>query len=167
MRDHVFIPAGMSHTLADDQYTVIPNRTRFYSKNKSGAVVNADFLDSSYKTPGGGWVSSADDMARFEIAMLNDHLVRRATRDLMWTPLKPTDGSEDSYGLGWGVRNAAGVFEVGHGGSQQGTSTYIMIARSQGDGVVVLINMDGVDASALAHELMKIVLDPSPTAPKN
>ena len=167
MRDHVFIPAGMSHTLADDQYAVIPNRTRFYSKNKSGTVVNADFLDSSYKIPGGGWISSADDMARFEVAMLNDNLVRRATRELMWTPLKPTDGSEDSYGLGWGARNAAGVFEVGHGGGQQGTSTYILIAPGEGDGVVVLINMDEADASALAHELMKIVLGPPSTAPKN
>jgi serine beta-lactamase-like protein LACTB, mitochondrial len=167
VRDHVLVPSGMSHTLADDQYAVIPNRTRFYSKDKSSAVVNADFLDSSYKIPGGGWISSADDMARFEVAMLNDHLVRRATRDLMWTPLKPADGSEDSYGLGWGARNAAGVFEVGHGGSQQGTSTYILIAPSEGAGVVVLINMDEVDASTLAHELMKIVLGPRTAAPKN
>jgi serine beta-lactamase-like protein LACTB, mitochondrial len=167
MHDHVFVPAGMSQTQADDQYRVIPNRTRFYSKNKSGAVVNADFLDSSYKIPGGGWISSADDMARFEIAMLNDRLVRRATRDLMWTPLKPTDGSEDSYGLGWGASKAAGLFEVGHGGSQQGTSTYILIAPSEGDGVVVLINMDEVDASGLAHELMKIILGETASNPKN
>lgn len=158
VHDHIFVPAGMMHTQADDQYAVIPNRTRFYSKDKSGAVVNADFLDSSYKIPGGGWISSVDDMAFFEIAMLNDHLVHRATRDLMWTPLKPTDGSADTYGLGWGVSKPDGVFEVGHGGSQQGTSTYILIAPSEGDGVVVLINMDGVDAAALAHELMKIVL---------
>jgi serine beta-lactamase-like protein LACTB, mitochondrial len=158
VHDLIFVPAGMMHTQADDQYAVIPNRTRFYSKDKSGAVVNADFLDSSYKIPGGGWISSVDDMAFFEIAMLNDHLVHRATRDLMWTPLKPTDGSADTYGLGWGVSKPDGVFEVGHGGSQQGTSTYILIAPSEGDGVVVLINMDGVDAAALAHELMKIVL---------
>jgi len=40
-------------------------------------------------------------MARFEVAILNDQLIKCSTRDLMWTPLKPSDGSKDSYGLGW------------------------------------------------------------------
>jgi serine beta-lactamase-like protein LACTB, mitochondrial len=167
MHDHVFVPAGMTSTQADSLHSVVPERTHFYHKDKSGKVVNAELLDSSYKIPGGGWISSADDMARFEVAILSDHLLKRATRDLMWTPQKPTDGSEDTYGLGWGVGNAAGVPDVGHGGGQQGTSTFIMITPNQRDGVVVLINMDDVDASALATDLMKIVLGTSAAAPKN
>ena len=102
VRQNVFVPAGMEHTQVDDRFAIIPYRTRFYQKTDSGTVRNADFLDSSYKIPGGGWLSSAEDMARFEVAILNDKLVKRATRDLMWTPLKPSDGSKDSYGLGWG-----------------------------------------------------------------
>ena len=39
-----------------------------------------------------------------------------------------------------------------------GTSTFIMLAPQQKAGVVVLINMDGVDSSALATDLMKILL---------
>jgi serine beta-lactamase-like protein LACTB, mitochondrial len=158
MREHVFAPAGMTSTQADNFHSAIPDRTNFYHKDKSGKVVDAEPLDSSYKIPGGGWISSADDMARFEVAMLNDRLVRRATRELMWTPQKPTDGSSDPYGLGWGVGETDGIPHVGHGGGQQGTSTFIMIAPNQGDGVVVLINMDDVDASALATELMKTVV---------
>jgi serine beta-lactamase-like protein LACTB, mitochondrial len=158
MKDEVFLPAHMAETQTDDRYVVIPHRTRFYQKDKSGQVVNADFLDSSYKIPGGGWLSSAGDMARFEVAMLKDRLVRRATRDLMWTPLKPSDGSADTYGLGWGIREDPGVNAVGHNGSQQGTSTAILIAPDQQAGVVVLINMEGGDASNLAQELLRIVL---------
>jgi hypothetical protein len=41
-----------------------------------------------------------------------------------------------------------------------------MIAPSQSDGVVVLINMDEVDASALAADLMKIVLGATASDPK-
>jgi CubicO group peptidase (beta-lactamase class C family) len=93
MHQNVFAPAGMDHTQADDRFAIIPYRTRFYEKTDSGAVRNADFLDSSYKIPGGGWLSSAEDMARFDVAILNDKLLRRATRDLMWTPLKPSDGA--------------------------------------------------------------------------
>jgi serine beta-lactamase-like protein LACTB, mitochondrial len=155
---NVFTPANMTRTQADDQYAIIPFRTRFYSRNKAGDVVNADFLDASYKIPGGGWLSSADDMAAFEVAMLSDRLVKRSTRDIMWTRQKLSDGTTSDYALGWGTGTSAGVADVGHAGGQQGTSTMIMIAPEQRAGVVVLINMDGGDASSLATDLMRIVL---------
>jgi len=163
MRENIFLPAAMTHTVADDRYAIIPYRTRFYHKDNSGAVVNAEFLDSSYKIPGGGWLSSADDMARFEVAILTDRLIRRARRDVMWTPQKPTDGSENSYALGWGWDSGkkAGLNDVGHGGGQQGTSTFIMLVPDQRAGVVILINMDNVDVAALASDVMKIVVAPS------
>ncbi len=162
VREHVLVPAGMTRTQADDQYRVIPNRTRFYHKDKAGAVVNADFLDSSYKIPGGGWLSSTEDLARFEVAILHDTLVRRATRDLMWALQKTAGGSENGYALGWGTGKEAGIATVGHGGAQQGTSTSILLAPDQRAGVVVLVNMDDVRASALATELLKIVLAARP-----
>jgi CubicO group peptidase (beta-lactamase class C family) len=109
VRENILAPAGMTHTVVDNRFAIVPFRTRFYSKDKTGAITNAEFLDSSYKIPGGGWLSSVDDMAQFEVAMLNDRLVARSTRDLMWTPLKPTDGKEDRYALGWGTGNELGI----------------------------------------------------------
>jgi serine beta-lactamase-like protein LACTB len=163
VRTNIFARAGMSHTQWDDRYALIPHRTRFYSKAKTGQVVNADFLDASYKIPGGGWLSSADDMAAFEVAILADRLVKRASRDVMWTPQRASapqvaEEGHNGYALGWGVGDAAGVPDVGHGGGQQGTSTFIMLAPEQRAGVVVLINMDGQDASGLATDLMKILV---------
>jgi CubicO group peptidase (beta-lactamase class C family) len=158
MRQNVFAPAGMEHTQADDRFAIIPYRTRFYDKTDSGAVRNADFLDSSYKIPGGGWLSSAEDMARFEVAILNDKLVRRATRDLMWTPLKPSDGTKDDYALGWGTIQEDGLAAVGHSGGQQGTSTAFLVAPGPRAGVVVLANMENVGAMDLGKEILKILL---------
>ena len=166
IRENVLIPAGMTHKVVDNRFAIIPYRTRFYSKEASGAIANADFLDSSYKIPGGGWLSSADDMAQFEVAMLNDRLVTRSTREVMWTPQKSADGKESGYGLGWGTGTSVGVFDVGHSGSQQGTSTFVLIVPERRAGVVVLMNLDGDNASDLAIELMKIVLGPAKTAAK-
>jgi serine beta-lactamase-like protein LACTB, mitochondrial len=157
-REKIFLPAGMLQTRVDDRIAIIPYRTRFYSKNKTGAVVNAEFLDSSYKIPGGGWISSAEDMARFEVAIFNDRLVKRSTRDIMWTAQKPTDGSADNYGLGWGVSKIAGVDSVGHSGAQQGASTFIILEPQKKIGIVVLINSDEGESSTLAIQLFKIVL---------
>lgn len=158
VRDNVFLPAGMTHTRTADRFAIIPYRARFYGKDKSGAIINADLLDSSYKIPGGGWLSSAEDMAMFEAAMLNDRLLKRPTRDAMWTPQKTSDGKETGYALGWGTGTGLGVPDVGHAGGQQGTSTSFMIVPERRAGVVVLINQDGGDAPALANELMKIVI---------
>lgn len=158
MRQNTLLPAGMNETRSDDHFAVIPYRTRFYRKTQSGTVENADFLDSSYKIPGGGWLSSAEDMAHFVVAILNDKLITRSTRDLMWTPLKPSDGSEDTYGLGWGSLTMDGVRAFGHSGGQQGTSTFFLVAPDQRAGVVVLTNMEDTDPKTLALELMKILI---------
>jgi CubicO group peptidase (beta-lactamase class C family) len=158
MRQNVFIPAGMEHTVADDRIAIIPYRTRFYHKTESGTVENADFLDSSYKIPGGGWLSSAEDMARFEVAILNDKLLKPETRSLMWTPLKPSEGQPNGYALGWGTRTENGIRYVGHDGGQQGTSTNFFIAPEKRVGVVVLANMEDVPVNELSKEILKIVL---------
>src|ERR1700674_1458215 len=158
LRQNVFLPAGMVQTQFDDRFAIISYRTRFSDKTESGVVRNADFLDSSYKIPGGGWLSSAEDMARFEVAIVDDKLIRRTTRNLMWTPLKPTDGSKDDYALGWGSGVENGTNGVGHTGVQKGTSTAFLIAPEQRAGVVVLTNMEGVPADNLARQILMIVV---------
>ncbi len=158
LRKNIFLPAGMTRTVQDELIAIIPSRTRFYHKDESGKVVNANLLDSSYKVPGGGWLSSAGDMARFEVAILSDRLVRRATRDVMWNPQKPADGSKNEYALGWSTGKEADVAAVGHLGGQQGASTLITIAPEQRAGTVLLVNMDNVDVSALGAELLRIIL---------
>jgi CubicO group peptidase (beta-lactamase class C family) len=162
VRDNVLGPAGMTHTRWDDRVAIIPYRTRFYTKSKSEDVQNAGFLDASYKIPGGGWLSSADDMAKFEIAVLSDQLVARPTRDVMWTAQSSApvgSGNEHtSYGLGWGVGSTDGVSYYAHSGGQQGTTTFIMLVPERNTGIVVLVNMDGVNAPALGTDLMKILL---------
>jgi serine beta-lactamase-like protein LACTB, mitochondrial len=165
VRENIFKPAGMAQTQADDFFSIVPHRTRWYHKDISGVVHNAGVLDSSYKIPGGGLVSSADDMARFEAAILADKLVKRPTRDLMWTSLKTAGGKFTGYALGWGTSDRAGVHVVAHTGGQQGTSTAFALVPEQRAGVVVLANMDNVDANRLAEEILKIVLDLRDRAP--
>ena len=159
VRENVFKPARMEHTQADDFFAVIPHRTRWYHKDKAGAVRNAGVLDSSYKIPGGGLISSADDMALFEAAMLADKFVKRPTRDLLWTPLKTSDGKSTGYALGWGVSDKFGVHIVAHTGGQQGTSTAFALVPERRGGIVVLANMDNVDSGSLADQILKIVLE--------
>ena len=162
IRENVTTTADMSETQFDNRFAIIPYRTRFYSKTKDGVVENADFLDSTYKIPGGGWLSSAEDMAHFEVALLGGKLLKRSTLDVMWTPLKPSDGSKDTYGLGFGIGDENGIRTVGHSGGQQGTSTDFLIAPEKRAGVVVLTNMDSLNPNELAMEILKILVGGMP-----
>jgi serine beta-lactamase-like protein LACTB len=159
VKENVFEPAGMAETRDDNFFAIVPQRSRWYHKDKAGVVRNAGVLDSSYKIPGGGLISSADDMARFEISIMANKLLKPATRDLMWTPQKTTDGSQNGYALGWGTEKKYGLALVEHTGGQQGTSTSIILAPERHAGIVVLANMDDVDSAALSTEILKIVLD--------
>jgi serine beta-lactamase-like protein LACTB, mitochondrial len=149
----------MAETRDDNFFAIVPHRSRWYHKDKAGVVDNAGVLDSSYKIPGGGLVSSAEDMARFEIAIMANKLLKPATRDLMWTPQKTADGSQNNYALGWGTEKKYGLALVEHTGGQQGTSTSIILLPERHAGIVVLANMDGVNSAALSAEILKIVLD--------
>jgi len=159
IRENVFRPAAMDHTQPDDFFAIVPHRTRWYHKDKSGAVHNAGVLDSSYKIPGGGLISSADDMANFEAAILAGKLLKPATQEMMWTVAKPTEGKPSHYALGWFVTDKFGIHTVGHSGGQQGTDTDFVVALDRKVGVVVLSNMDNVNTSSLADSLLKIALD--------
>jgi hypothetical protein len=61
--------------------------------------------------------------------------------------------------LGWATQKKYGLALVEHSGSQQGTSTSVILVPERRAGVVVLANMDGVDATALATEILKVALD--------
>jgi CubicO group peptidase (beta-lactamase class C family) len=159
VRENIFKPAGMEATQADDFFAVIAHRSRWYHKDKAGVVRNAGVLDSSYKIPGGGLISSADDMARFEAAMLADKLLERASRNLMWTSLNTADGKSTGYALGWGTLEKFGYHILAHTGGQQGTSTAFELLPERRAGVVVLANMDGVSSNVLADEILEIVLE--------
>jgi len=159
VRENVFRTAAMEHTQADDFFAIVPHRTRWYHRDKTGAVRNAGVLDSSYKIPGGGLISPADDMANFEAAILAGKLLKPATQEMMLTPQHTSDGKLTAYALGWGVTDKLGIHTVGHDGGQQGTSTAILLAPQKSAAVVVLANMDQLDVNALAESLLKIILD--------
>jgi serine beta-lactamase-like protein LACTB len=158
LRENVFVPAGMSSTRADDRFAIIPHRTDFYHRLKNGRIVNADFLDASYKIPGGGWLSSAEDMARFEIALLDNKLIQPATRKVMWTPQKARKEPDGPYALGWRTATNKGVNTYWHSGGQQGTSTFFEVEPQSRKGVVILCNLDHAGITDIGAKLMTIVL---------
>jgi CubicO group peptidase (beta-lactamase class C family) len=161
---HVLQPAGMAHTIIDDVFAIVPHRARGYQK-RNGKVENAGLMDSSYKIPGGGYVSTAEDLVRFELAMADGKVVKPATVTQMWTSQKTSDGKPTSYGMGFGVIDIEGQKRIGHGGSQQGTSTSMESFPNKHYAVAVMVNMGGVNATSLVRTISAIYGMPVPKPP--
>lgn len=142
MRGHVFQPAGLRQTVPDFVDSLVPFRARWYSGDQD-SVVNATFVDNSYKWAGGGFLSTTEDLVRFAFAMLDDKLVSRETRELLWTSLKLKNGEETGYGLGWSVStDRSGRRRVMHSGGSMGGTAYLVIYPDQRLVVALLANSD-------------------------
>jgi serine beta-lactamase-like protein LACTB len=157
---HVLKPAGMTHTLVDDALDIVVHRARGYQRI-DGQVKNASLMDSSYKIPGGGYVTTADDLVRFAQALLDGKLVKPATLAQMWTAT-PVSG-KGGYGLGFQVLEG-GKF-VMHTGGQAGTSTELFIIPQEHFAVAVLANMDGVPIRELVRAIVQEMKLPVPAQP--
>jgi serine beta-lactamase-like protein LACTB len=174
VREHILQPAGMSYTRPDDVYTIIANRAQSYRKAPNGEIQNAPLTDTSYKIPGGGWCSTAEDLAKFAVAVQTDGLVAKDTVEQMFTRQKTRDGRDIPFGLGWAIGERNGHQEVWHTGALQGVSTILYMQPEQRFAAVVLLNVSGLatpPATApvlgLARQLAEIVLlspQPSPLA---
>ena len=147
----VLKPARMMHTFVDDAFEIVPHRARGYQKI-DGQVKNAGLMDSSYKIPGGGYVTTAEDLVRFAQALMDGKIVKPGTLTRMWTPLKIGGGKSSDYGLGFRVSD--GGRYVAHSGSQQGTSTMMAIIPEKHFAVAAMANMDAVNPADVVRGIL-------------
>jgi serine beta-lactamase-like protein LACTB, mitochondrial len=163
--EHVLKPAGMTHTFVDDVFEIVPHRARGYQKI-NGQVKNAGLMDSSYKIPGGGYVTTAEDLVRFAQALMDGKIVKPDTLVQMWTPVKIPGGKGSDYGLGFGVLMVDGEKYVAHSGGQQGTSTTMVIVPERHFAVAALANMDGAEPFEVVRGILELYNMPYPNRAK-
>jgi serine beta-lactamase-like protein LACTB, mitochondrial len=140
--ESILKPAGMSRTRVDETSAIIPDRARGYARTRDDAIVNTRLSDTSNKVPAGGLVSSAEDIAKFAIALFDRKLLTNETTDRMWTAQKTRDGKEISYALGWRVAERNGMKEVFHGGAAAGFSTFLYLVPEKRTALVLLVNLE-------------------------
>lgn len=150
----VLRPAGLERMRTDDHFAVIPNRVRGYRLTPSGEVENCSLADTSSKTPGGGWVAAASDVARFARALMDGRLITAESLELMLTRQRLKDRSRTGYGLGISVNREGAPRVYSHSGGQQGASTYLVFCPELKTAVAILVNLEGVNLRPLAEAIL-------------
>lgn len=151
MQTRVFAPAGMTHTGAEFPDSIIPHRARFYTRTDSiGPVVNAPYVDNSYKWAGGGFLSTTEDLARVGHLLMDGKILKPETLRIWWTPQKTSIGKETGHGIGWGiVQEQSGRLRIGHTGGSMGGTASLMMYPEQKLVVALLVNSDYTFISAV------------------
>jgi len=148
MRTRLFEPLAMTHTVIEDQRSLVPG-----GRSKSGLRVQPWLLDAY--APGGGAVSTTGDLARLATALLDGTAPGLAALD----PTTPTDMTDTRIGDFWHVSTRDdGRTLAWHNGQTGGYSSYFGVDRTRGTAVIVLSDV----ANPAAYDLgVKLLAGPS------
>jgi CubicO group peptidase (beta-lactamase class C family)/fibronectin type 3 domain-containing protein len=147
VNDYLAAPYNLSTLRVEDRDDPNPNRSLLYSLVYSDTLevtpeVTPD--DLSWKVLGGGLESSAYDLARFGIQLLDGTILPPAALAAMWTPPDTSQchemGAVGVYALGWCIGTQSGTRAVFKSGVQNGAKSYILIYPDEGIVIAVLIN---------------------------
>ena len=133
---HVLEPIGMDHTFVSDGeiHPAMATGHRPWFGTKRPLEEHRTDLGTA---PQGGVVSSARDLARYMLMMMNgetDIISARAKAQMM----EPASDTSPFYGFGWFLNLEDGT--VWHSGASPGVETLLTMMPTEKKGVVVLVN---------------------------
>jgi len=134
----ILIPLGMTSTRSRDQKAIIAHRAAGYEIGKE-KLVNRD-SDLTEVFSAGAMVSTVSDLVNWDAALDSEALLRRSSREQMWTPFKLNSGKPSLYGFGWRVDEYNARKNIGHGGSTSGFSASLQRFPEQKVTLIVLCN---------------------------
>lgn len=152
--DEITTPFGLATLRPEDLEVPVTDRVTLYATDNQ----EYDGDDLSWKVLGGGLESSALDLARLGLGILDGTILTTTQREKMWNPI-------GSYGYGWDVGTAdSGERVVGKAGGQPGAKSYLRIYPDDDIVIVVLSNRwkGGHSASALSKQIGELMLDELP-----
>lgn len=161
MQKNVFDALKMVNTTADIAINDIANRTSFYVLRGSG-VVDAPYVDNSYKWAGGGFVGSAEDLIIFGNAHLSAGYLKQESLDELQTAQNLANGKTTNYGMGWASRtDKNGRYRVGHSGGSVGGITQFVTYPKEKVVVAMVSNCSPLRYNGIEGEIGTLFIEAS------
>lgn len=150
IEQHIFKPAGMTRSAR--MHRELPLREDLardlalsYHLDDSSRVIRSQPLKPQGDGAAGGVISTAHDMARFDIALTQGRLINAASRKAMWMAGQSPTGAPLPYGLGWFVEPMDGEPVVWHTGLWEGSCSALYLRLpARGYSLILLANSDAL-----------------------
>jgi CubicO group peptidase (beta-lactamase class C family) len=167
LRERIFAPLGMNHTLAYVKgKDKVQNRAYGYSRDGKG-FIETDQSPTSATLGDGGVYSNLEDLAKWDDGLRHHRLLSAREMQPALTPVKLADGSlpmwssdpDDtnpqagkpvSYGFGWFLDDYQGHRRMWHNGGTVGFRTAIERFTDRNLTIIILCNRSDLDPETLA-----------------
>ncbi|MEX0881110.1 MAG: serine hydrolase domain-containing protein [Thermoanaerobaculia bacterium] len=161
----VFAPLGMTSVANIDQESLAETDPVGYQRFGLGPLRVAPKEGKGWLFAAGELAMTAQDLARWNISMIDRRLLKPASYLEMETAVRLKNGLGTAYGLGLGVAKEAGRRALTHGGEVSGFTASNMIFPDERAAVTVLVNQDASDAAlSIAGKIAPLLFGSSAAA---
>src|ERR1700694_4089516 len=158
LSEHIFTPLGMKSVMNIDQDRLTETDATGYLRYALGPPRLAPKEGKGWLFAAGELAMPAEDLAKWDISMMNQTVLRAASYAQMEKEVVLKHGLGTHYGLGVDVRQESGQRAIEHGGEVSGFTAHNMVFPDARIAVVVLVNEDSVDASGdLARKIAALL----------
>lgn len=124
VREQVLTPLGMNATTVGRQ---LPDASRFYEVTGARRARPAPPIDLSDRYPSGGFLSTADDLARFGIGLTDPRFLDQQSQALLFTTQRTRAGQATGYGFGFELHGSPFGPVAGHTGNVVGGTALLLL----------------------------------------
>ncbi len=147
LSEHIFTPLGMKSVMNIDQDRLTETDATGYLRYALGPPRLAPKEGKGWLFAAGELAMPAEDLAKWDISMMNQTVLRPASYAQMEKEVVLKNGLGTRYGMGVSVRQESGQRAIEHGGEVSGFTADNIVFPDARIAVVVLVNEDSVDAS--------------------
>lgn len=137
---HIFTPLGMSGVLNTDAARLPANDPIGYQRYALGPSRPAPKEGAGWMFAAGELAMPPSDLAKWNISILNQTVLKPSSYAEMFKPVLLKDGSSSGYGLGFFIRHAGGHQVYEHSGEVSGFVSENMVDPSRRLAITVLTN---------------------------
>ena len=161
MSERIFEPLDMT-VLDYDVSALSEQDPAGYVRNALAPPRPAGSEASGWKFGAGQLAMSAEDLARWNVAIMERRLLSEAAYRELTTAVQLPDGVSTTYGLGLVVELEGDRRKLAHGGAVEGFAGYNVVFPDDGAAVTVLVNEPGEGygvARDIATQIARLVLE--------
>jgi CubicO group peptidase (beta-lactamase class C family) len=164
LSERMFRPLGMTSVADVDRERLAETDPTGYLRYALGPPRPAPKEGKGWLFAAGELAMTAEDLARWNLGMIRQKLLRPESYRKMQTTVLLANGVGISYGLGIGVGRRGAHRVLSHDGEVSGFTSTNMVFPDDGIAVTVLVNQDAVDTEAIGGKIADLLLAGAPTA---
>ena len=116
-----------------------------YTYYGDGEIIHTTYPYPDFIGAAAGLLSTARDMAKYDIAIDEHRFIKREMQEKAWTPFVSNSGKPLGYGLGWFVMNHHGTRLIWHSGDWgNGFSAYLFKVPEKNLSLILLANSEAL-----------------------